>query len=327
MKNFLCILVFIFIITGCKKDNNNNNNDNNNNNNVGNLVLNMSYHSSGKKSFKEVASVKTKSDTLYTQFGDYITSISPTAFIGKFLDMRLQNWDEGDTIWNYGFNIIDNNTPIDSSNRLANFSSNATVNFNLDPNAIPPGANVAYNIFVFISVFLYQEFELPAQYSTVASLTYLDFGSNNILGNFDSFFIGGNRTGLLIKGSSDPLLAPVFDSTWTGFNGGFPPMPKNFVFGSSDSTYLYYSNIMHHLNIDNPLGQEGYIIRSNAFNTITLSTVSSGETKTVNGSMTFDTHNLIQIYAGADNIPYTTDDVFVYAPNYWERLSVSMTVE
>jgi len=30
----------------------------------------------------------------YTQFGDYITGITPTVFIAKFLDMRIQNWDE-----------------------------------------------------------------------------------------------------------------------------------------------------------------------------------------------------------------------------------------
>lgn len=323
MKKLLSILTLIFLlISGCKKDNNDNNN-----NNGGSLVLNMTYHSSAKKSFEKVSSVKTKSDTLYTQFGDYITSISPTVFIGKFLDMRLHNWDQNGTIWNYGFNIIDNNTPLDSSNRLADFSSNATVSFNLDPNAIPPGANLSYNIFVFISLFFYQEFELPAQYDTVALLPYLDFGSNNILNNFDGYWIGGNRTGLLIKGSSDPLIAPIFDSTWTGFNGSFPPMPKTFVLGSSDSTYMYFSNISGQSaqSIDNPLGESGYIIRSNAYNTITLSTVMNGETKTVNGSMTFDTHSLIQIYRGADNIPYTSDDIFVYAPNFWERLSVIMT--
>jgi len=41
--------------------------------------------------------------------------------------------------------------------------------------------------------------------------------------------------------------------------------------------------------------------------------------------MTFDINNLIQIYAGADNIPYTSDDIFVYAPRFWERLSVNLS--
>lgn len=323
MKKLLCILMLTSLITGCEKNNHTDDNQNDDNNNGGSVVLNMTYHSSGIESFKKATSVKFELDTSYSQFGDYITAISPTVFIGKFLDMRLLNYDENGTTGNYGFNIIDNNTPIDSCNRLADFSSNATVNFTLDSSAIPPNSNLTYNIFVFITVFFYQEFELPVQYETITFLPYLDFGGGPI--NFDDFYMGGERTGLLIKGSSNPLLAPVFDSTWIGFNGNFPPMPKTFVFGSSDSTYLYYSNVMHQGSIDNPLGQEGYIIRSNAFNNLTLQTETNGETIIVNGSMTFDTQQLIQIYAGADNVPYTSDDVFVYAPNFWERLSVIMT--
>lgn len=325
MKKILCFLTLIFIITGCKKDNNNNNN---NNNNGGKLILNMSYHSFGEKTVEKNKFVNTNLDTLYTHLGDYITSISPTVFIGKFLDMRLQNWNKADTMWNYGFNIIDNNTPIDSSNRLADFSSNASVNFNLDSSATPPGFNGTFNIFVFIQLFFYQEFELPEQYNAITDLPYLDFGSNNILNNFDSWTIGGNRTGLSIKGGSEPFLAPIFDSTWTGFNGYFPPVPKTFVLGSCDSTYLYFSSNsgQNAQSIDNPLGQGGYIIRSNAFNNITLQSPTNGETKTVYGSMNFNTSCLIQVYAGNDNVPYTSDDVFVYAPNFWERLSVKMTI-
>jgi len=38
--------------------------------------------------------------------------------------------------------------------------------------------------------------------------------------------------------------------------------------------------------------------------------------------MNFNITELIQIYAGKDNIPYTFDDVFVYAPKFRERISV-----
>lgn len=38
--------------------------------------------------------------------------------------------------------------------------------------------------------------------------------------------------------------------------------------------------------------------------------------------MTFDTNNIIQVYAGAGNKPYTPDDISVYAPKYWERLFI-----
>jgi hypothetical protein len=324
MKNSMIVIMLILIMAGCKKDHPDNNN-NNNNNNRGHLILKMSYHSGAKKTGGKVAG-KARSDTLYNQFGDYITSISPTVFIGKFLDMRLINYTDGQSMGNYGFNVIDNNVPIDSSNRLADFSSNASVNFDLDLDKLHlEGSIASFNLFVFIYLYFYQEFELPLPYEQIAHLPFLEFGSNNTLMGFDSWWIGGNRTGRMIKGSSDPFLAPVFDSTWTGFNGNFPMMPKNFVFGSTDSTYIFHSPVSHQSSIHNPLGQEGYIIRSNAYNPVSFQLPAAEETETVNGSMTFNTQNLIQIYAGADNIPYTSDDIFVYAPRFWERLSITMS--
>jgi len=37
--------------------------------------------------------------------------------------------------------------------------------------------------------------------------------------------------------------------------------------------------------------------------------------------------NLIQVYAGADEVAYTNDDVFVYAPSFWERLNVKLEIK
>jgi hypothetical protein len=31
-------------------------------------------------------------------------------------------------------------------------------------------------------------------------------------------------------------------------------------------------------------------------------------------------------YAGNDNIPYTFDDWFTYAPNFWERINVRLEI-
>ncbi|MFN7302291.1 MAG: hypothetical protein ACK5U7_12530, partial [Bacteroidota bacterium] len=50
----------------------------------------------------------------------------------------------------------------------------------------------------------------------------------------------------------------------------------------------------------------------------------AGETATLFSTMVFDTENLIQLYAGADNTPYTADDIMVYAPNFWERIKVKL---
>jgi hypothetical protein len=99
------------------------------------------------------------------------------------------------------------------------------------------------------------------------------------------------------------------------------------VFGSTDSTYIFYEKNIHNQSINNPIGQSGYIIRSNAYDPFSLGNMSGGQTKKISGIITFNTTNLIQIYAGKDNIPYTSDDIFVYAPKFWERLSVNLTSE
>jgi len=73
------------------------------------------------------------------------------------------------------------------------------------------------------------------------------------------------------------------------------------------------------------MAQGGYIIRSNKFTPISIQKIPDGETRTISGTMTFNSTDLIQIYAGKDNVPYTSDDIFVYSPKFWERLSVSLT--
>jgi len=112
--------------------------------------------------------------------------------------------------------------------------------------------------------------------------------------------------------------------SWRPFlSGNYPVRAHSYVFGNTDSTFIFYSD-QHVSTVDNPQGQIGYIVRSNKYNTITISAIPDEETKTIKGTMSFNTTDLIQLYAGQDNIPYTYDDIFVYAPNFWERISVSL---
>lgn len=247
----------------------------------------------------------------YNQFGSYIGSITPSVFIGKFLDMRLQKWTAGANTWDFNMNIIDNNTPIDSSNRIADFSNNATVRVYPRMDGPPNSEAISYNMFLFINLFYYQEFELPAQYDTVPELAALKFENDQI--DLKGYNIGGTRTGRMVKGSSHPFLEPVY--TWNG------KVHQNFVFGETDSAFVFMGKSQLQ-TIDNPIGQEGPIMRSPHFDPIVINPVPDGSTSVVDGSMTFDTDGLIQIYAGRDNKPYTKDDVFVYAPKYWDRIKV-----
>lgn len=318
MKKAFFLIVLIVLITSCNK-----------NNDVkragGKIAINMTYRSGsnlkspGIKGTDVNTGFKNQESQYYSGFGDYITSVTPTTFIAKFLDMRLQNMQPGDTIWNYGLALIDGNYPLDSPKRLADFSNNATVNFAPDMSKFPSQQNTTFNIFVFVQMFFYQEFELPAQYESITNLKYLYYGNNNL--NFDGNYIGGSRNGRIVKGNDEPFMVHIFGSL-NGDTGNLADKPHGYAFGATDSTFIFQSN--GKLTLNDPLGQGGKIVRSNAYQAISLPSVPEGETRTINGTLTFDTNNLIQLYAGADNIPYTYDDIFVYAPKFWERMSVTL---
>lgn len=49
-----------------------------------------------------------------------------------------------------------------------------------------------------------------------------------------------------------------------------------------------------------------------------------GETKTYITAIGFINDDIIQIYAVADNIPYTSDDIIVFEPFFWEKIFVDV---
>ena len=108
---------------------------------------------------------------------------------------------------------------------------------------------------------------------------------------------------------------------------GYPnQQPWAYFFGNSDSTYLVnQEQINHPISEEFPFGEK-FFIRSNAFQPVTVKMPNSGQTIEMYSTIGFDSENLIQVYAGKDNVPYTQDDVFVYAPKYWERLYVNLEV-
>jgi hypothetical protein len=314
MKRAIYLLIIVFLYS-CSK------------NEGGKLVCSMTYNltSQTSQSLNEKSLSVSKAystNDRYNQFGDYITSVTPSVFVIKFLDLRLCS------TWENQMNnlaIIDNNDfSWSSTERIADFSNNSCVNINLS-GTISKDLEMIY--LVSIPMFYYQEFELPEQYyefnvdSGINNLTYLSFGGKNIDYPTANAGIGGIKEGCLVKGSNSPLTAPIFDENWTGFDGNFPEIPHITVFGNSDSTFIFSSS---GVSKDDPMGSGEVLIRSSKFNSITLHAIPEGETKTITGVMTFDTNGLIQIYAGKDNLPYTSDDIFVYAPRYWERISVSL---
>ena len=255
----------------------------------------------------------------YTQFGDFITSITPDRFIGKFLHLRLSNRFLSE--WELNIDFFDNNLDMADPMRLADFSNNSTVMFTPEEVNIRDDAFLHY--FMIVCLYFYQEFELPEQYEDFSgnSLQYFNF-DGGIGSNFDNPTMGSEKVGCFVRASHENLLAPIFDPNWEG-DGNYPVTAHHYIFGNTDSTFVFYPEEQQERSVDNPMADYNvYIVRSNKYTPITIERIPEGETRTIRGIMSFNTTDLIHIYAGADNIPYTSDDIFVYSPNFWERISV-----
>jgi len=308
MKNTVYFMFIVLLTAACSNDDNNK---------VQVLTMRMAYDcadNTAAASAKSTAIRAESFDDRYTQFGDYIASITPTIFIGKFLGMEIANWDMDATESNFQFTLIDNNSDVTSPTRLADFSDNASVD--MDLHGIQKGE---FNLFYFTPMFFYQELELSFQYDTVSYLDNINYPNSSIDLNSDA--VGGIRNGRSVKGNNGTFISPVYNSSGLDYS----QIPKFYVFGSTETTYEFYGDGT--TSIDNPGGQECRIIRSKAFTNIVIEEAEDADTNIINGKLSFYTDNLIQIYAGNDNKPYTRDDIFVYAPNFWERLSVTMSAE
>ena len=103
---------------------------------------------------------------------------------------------------------------------------------------------------------------------------------------------------------------------------------RPFVFGATDSSYILNLFTDPH-DFPTNLPYDGdYIIRSKNYSAITyVPSEDSDKNTQINATVKFDYNNLIQIYAGPDNLPYTKDDVFVYEPNYYNRLTVDVLIQ
>jgi hypothetical protein len=120
---------------------------------------------------------------------------------------------------------------------------------------------------------------------------------------------------------------PAFISRLYKSGNGYP---YAYVFGNADSTFVFNKEGNTVPNSENwPFGGSTMnpIIRSNKYIAKTVTMPTDGATLEMISTISFDTENLIQIYAGQDNVAYTGDDIFVYAPNYWERLGVKLELK
>lgn len=307
MKKIFAFIVIAAALVSCKKEKS------------GNMNFSMHYTTS-----PDVFKTEVVPDSLYTGFGDYITSVTPSHFSGKF---RMLGFQDAVSPIDQNTNMllfIDGSMSNDDPRRIADFSNNAVVSYSpniqglQDNDGLFRVEQINFIYFYFDAYYFYQEVALPAQYDTV---TIAMFNRSYGNGNFD-YRSDSVKVNNILKVDYYPFISYVFndENYW----------PQSYVFGNCDSTFLFNTERNNVPNSANwPFG--GYthesIIRSNNYNMATVNTPTEGETVNMTSTVGFDTQNLIQIYAGADNIPYNSDDVFVYAPNYWERIQANLVVE
>ncbi len=298
MKNGTFILLLAVSLTACDK--------------AGEISHIVKFTTEGS----DIKKSESKGGETYSGLGAYITSITPSHFSSKLNVLTyLDDWDQQK-------NTTHMISYIDGHDGDPNYEISLTVDFSgnqeVEYTPILYGTDIWNGVFMenevhfkyllFVPYYFTQEFEVPAGY-----------GSQNIIGQNGTYRTDPSTGKRLIKINHQPFLEPIFGSP--------NRQPWGYFFGNTDSTFVFNKECATMPRSENhPNGGGNPMIRSNKITPFTLVRPEAGESIEMYSTISFDTNNLIQVYAGADNIPYTPDDVFVYAPNYWERLKVRLEI-
>lgn len=304
MKAKIYFLLLLSLLVGCKDD-----------------MGTMKYKNKYTTSIDGLRSASIIPEETYTIFGDYITSITPYHLSSKFAMLYYSDNFKSEHMISY----VDghDNDPRYEIASYADFSANQEVE--IDPilystdlmDGIFKQKEIDFQFLIFSPTYFMHEFEVPIQYKELALTRSSNIFSNGTV-NYDSI-------------QNKLYLRTMTNMSYGAIHGNTNGMRSDFtlVFGNTDSSYVYtYQGV--NLSEDKRFphwDQSGWvIIRSNKYNTLKVRMPEEDQTNTMYSTIGFDTNNLIQVYAGNDNIPYTTDDVFVYAPRFWERLRVKLEV-
>ena len=261
----------------------------------------------------DLKSENVEPESFYTGLGDYITSITPRYFGSKINILMYQDhWQQKDHSM---ISYVDghDNDPNYEISIYVDFSDNQEVSY--APilygdlfNGLFRQKEIEFKYLYFVPYFFEQEFEVPAGY-----------GNNNIIGNNGTYTTEAGTGKRFIKINQQPLLEPVF---------GYPnKQPYGYFFGNTAETFIVNQECAELPASENyPCGGSHCLIRSSHFTPVTVTMPDDGETIEMYSTISFNTENLIQVYAGNDNIPYTFDDWFTYAPNFWERINVRLEI-
>lgn len=281
MKYLFFITVGYFLLWGCTKEK------------YGNTHQQIRATSS---SYTNKSSLKGSTVLKHTQFGDFITSITPTSCIGELEYVRFYENSQYSTS---PYLTLVHREPNQGEDRiLADFTNNASISIipELSGDIIgnPDGQGASFKRDVTMSLLwvrlgIKQAFELPAEYASV-SLPYWD----------------SKRVGNVITTGMLELNQQVDELSL--FGNEIP-----FAFGLTNSTYIENGYFQDPYNLTR-------YIRSSKYESWTMTPPESNQTITYVSTIGFVNDNIIQIYAGHDNIPYTSDDIVVLEPKFWEKI-------
>jgi hypothetical protein len=300
MKKVIGLIVVVLLLSACKKE-------------LGNMIYKAKFQTTNNYN---KTTPKSNSDSLHTIFGDYITSITPYHLSSNVRMLVFQDYY----------------TQIDPSCHMISYIENQTINVDFSGGAeivfsptlhstdIRDGLfeqkEVDFKFISFTPELFNHGFQIPIQYLNAINDNYFLPGStiqydtsNNIINATG----GGNLSYGAIHGNANAMP--------TGFM---------FAFGQTDSSYIYMNDgTILPENERFPFWDymNTVIIRSNNFITQKVVMPDKGEEFTMYATLSFNTNNLIQVYAGNDNIPYTSDDVFVYAPHFWDRVRINLEMK
>ncbi len=312
MKN----LIFIFIIlciTSCRKEG-----------------LDVKFRtifksSNDKNKQPEDESLKNKLGN-YTQFGDYLGSITPESVTAKFMTIRFT---DSKYLINGQTTLIDVVSPNFDDNdprRFADFSNGNTVEVvpdmfgNIDNDGWFVDDNIELKYLGIFPYYLLFNYILPPQYDTV--VLRLDHYPGQGSGIFypPGFTDAAKRIGNTMSSTNYYFMQHEYQGIGFG--------PRAFVFGGTDSSYVVSPQNIPEGEIATLVSMStGDVARIGNYSYEVLSPPDKGKSKVITTTISFNFSQIIQYYAGMDNIPYTYDDIFVLVPNFWERFQINLKQE
>jgi hypothetical protein len=268
----------------------------------------------GKQSAQGVPEKDAATD-YYTQFGDFLGTLSPGKVTAQFNTIRFIDRKNTEPGMQTLLEIIGVNWPFDDERRFADFTNGNTIEFtpeiygNVDNDGWFVDENIRLKYLLILPQEFLFEFDLPEAFTEVFLGTYP-------AGPFE-------RVGNTIKSNADFFLFRLTDE---GCDYEHGIKLNGFVFGETDTSYIVCQNNIAPDDVSELItqAQPHCVVRSDNYVSPVLTPPRQGEPKIITASVSFHSADIIQHYAGYDNIANTSDDVFIFEPNFWERFSVTI---